>query len=122
MESIPTSPFYTTAEFAALFKRRPRSTLATWRKAGNVYGIVPTKIGERVMWPKDQVQRVLTGMSAEPPVREVVFSTIRADLFTQLVWEEGGYNLILRGPLANLGQIIKYVGLQEVMENTLGAA
>lgn len=53
------SPFYTTAEFASLLKRRPRSVLAIWRKNSTVYGVTPIKIGERVMWPKDQVNRTI---------------------------------------------------------------
>jgi hypothetical protein len=55
------SPFYTTAEFASMLKRRPRSVLAVWRKNNAAYGVTPIKIGERVMWPKDQVNRTIQG-------------------------------------------------------------
>lgn len=64
MEHACPSPFYTTAEFAALFKRRPRSVLAIWRKNNSAYGVTPIKIGERVMWPKDQAHRVAQGLPA----------------------------------------------------------
>lgn len=60
------SPFYTTAEFAALFKRRPRSVLAIWRKNNTVYGVTPIKIGERIMWPKDQAHRVIQKGAGNP--------------------------------------------------------
>lgn len=59
MEHAHPSPFYTTAEFASLLKRRPRSVLAVWRKNNAAYGVTPIKIGERVMWPKDQVNHTI---------------------------------------------------------------
>lgn len=58
------SPYYSTVETAKLLRKHPHTMRTGWQRFGKVYGITPVKIGGRVLWPKDQVKRVLVGLPA----------------------------------------------------------
>ncbi len=50
----------TTPEFAQIFNVRPQTVRKNYCQAGEVYGIRPTKIGNRLLWSVTKVAEKLS--------------------------------------------------------------
>lgn len=55
--------FVTTAEFGTAVNRSGQTIRKNFCLQGEAYGIRPTKIGGRLMWPADQIEKLLRGES-----------------------------------------------------------
>lgn len=51
----------TTPEFAQVFNVRPQTVRKNYCLTGEVYGIRPTKIGNRLLWPVAKIATKLQG-------------------------------------------------------------
>ena len=51
----------TTSEFALIFNIQPQTVRKNYCLSGEVYGIKPTKIGNRLLWSVQQIAEKLKG-------------------------------------------------------------
>ena len=49
----------TTSEFALIFNIQPQTDRKNYCLSGEVYGIKPTKIGSRLLWPVTRIEEKL---------------------------------------------------------------
>lgn len=59
-----TDRYYSTEQAAKRLCRQPHTLRLYYHAAGEAYNIKPVKVGSRLHWPKDQVDRVARGLSA----------------------------------------------------------
>jgi len=60
METTAKTP-YVTSEAAALVRRHPETLLKSAKKHGHFKGVKPIRLGGKLLWPRDQIDALLTG-------------------------------------------------------------
>lgn len=53
--------YYNTLQAARQLSRQAHTLRTYYQTTGEAYGVKPVKIGSRLHWPKDQVDRVANG-------------------------------------------------------------
>ena len=51
--------FFETRQFAAILKKRPQTIRKEYCLRGNAYGLVPKKVGNRLLWCADDIRELL---------------------------------------------------------------
>lgn len=64
MEATPKTP-YLTSEAAALLRRNPETLVKAAKKDGHFKGVKPIRLGGKLLWPRDQIDGLLTGEVAQ---------------------------------------------------------
>lgn len=53
--------FYLTEELAAAVRCSPQTVRKVYCMTGEFHGVRPRKMGNRLLWPREQVEKLLTG-------------------------------------------------------------